>query len=306
MLPERKSMKFLWCIFSAIALCAAIYASTAVRREKNTRISPQVVTIKFGSDGKSDAVAQGFSTMNHPSGVYVYQMRWDDPKKLGRARYLQGQYSFDLDNVAIATGLGDKDSPESGVDSWDVNFNISPSGTTSYEEVRDKIIALLTKLRDAGWKRYIETSDPRLVGKEATAYALSQPGTLYSIDSTYTPTAEEWKSLISSEPRWLFYADGVFLTLSLSFQSSSTPGMGYYLTDIQVSTASDNYTPYFTDSIERRRQWKKYLSDELTPARAERAKHEAEWTAEGYTIDTTYLPPPFEAPDFSAKAGDTQ
>jgi hypothetical protein len=292
--------------FSAIALCAAIYASTAVRREKNTRISPQVVTIKFGSDGKSDAVAQGFSTMNHPSGVYVYQMRWDDPKKLGRARYLQGQYSFDLDNVAIATGLGDKDGPESGVDSWDVNFNISPSGTTSYEEARDKIIALLTKLRDAGWKRYIETSDPRLVGKEATAYALSQPGTLYSIDSTYTPTAEEWKSLISSEPRWLFYADGVFLTLSLSFQSSSTPGMGYYLTDIQVSTASDNYTPYFTDSIERRRQWKKYLSDELTPARAERAKHEAEWTAEGYTIDTTYLPPPFEAPDFSAKAGDTQ
>ncbi|MFP3733134.1 hypothetical protein SB690_20450, partial [Bacillus sp. SIMBA_006] len=82
------------------------------------------------------------------------------------------------------------------------------------------------------------------------------------------------KNLIVPEPRWLFYTDGVFLTLSLSYQSSSTPDMGYYLTDIQVSTASDNYTPYFADSVERRREWKKYLSDELTPARAERAKHE--------------------------------
>ncbi|WP_205611380.1 hypothetical protein [Burkholderia sp. Nafp2/4-1b] len=305
MLLKRRSMRIWWCIFAAVALCAAIYASTAARNGKDKTMSPQVVTIKFGADGKSDAVAQGFSTMNHPSGVYAYQMHWDDPKQLGRVKYSQGQHSFDLDNVTIATGLGDKDSPESGVDNWDVNFNISPSGTTSYEDARDKIAALLAKLRAAGWKRYIETSDPRLVGKEATVYALAKPGGLYSIDSTYTPTVEEWKKLIASEPRWLFYTDGVFLTLSLSYQSS-THDTGYYLTDIQISTASDNYTPYFADSVERRRQWKKYLSDELTPARAERAKHEAELTALGYTIDTTYLPPPFEAPDFSAKAGDTQ
>ncbi|WP_175731349.1 hypothetical protein [Burkholderia ambifaria] len=298
-------MRIWWWTWAAISLCAAIYASTTAQDKKDKAMSSQVVTIKFGVDGKSDAVAQGFYTMNHPSGVYAYQMHWDDPKKLGLVKYSQGQHSFDLDNVTIVTGLGDKDSPESGVENWDVHFKISPSGTTSYEEARDKIAALLAKLRAAGWKRYIETSDPRLVGKEATAYALSKPGALYSIDSTYMPTVEEWRNLIVSEPRWLFYTDGVFLTLSLSYQSSSTPDMGYYLTDIQVSTASDNYTPYFTDSIERRRQWKQYLSDELTPARAERAKHETELKAQGYTIDTTYLPPPYEASDFSAKAGDT-
>ncbi|WP_338640387.1 hypothetical protein [Burkholderia pyrrocinia] len=267
-------------------------------------MSPQTVTIKFGVDGKSDATAQGFSVMNHPSGVYAYQFHWDNPNKLGTVKYVQGRHSFDLENTTIVTGLGDKDSPESGVDNWDINFNLSSSHTISYEEARDKVMTLLGRLRAAGWERYIETSDPRLTGKEAMSYALSKSGILYSIDSTYTPTIDEWKSLISSEPRWLFYTDGVFLTLSLSYQSSGSPGLGYYLTDVQVSTASDNYTPYFTDSVERRKQWKKFLSEELNPVREERLKREAELVAQGYTIDTTYQSPPFEAPDFSSKADD--
>ncbi|AYQ42245.1 hypothetical protein CVS37_30835 [Burkholderia lata] len=80
--------------------------------------------------------------------------------------------------------------------------------------------------------------------------------------------------------------------------------MGYYLSDLQVSTASDNYSAYFSDSDERRRDWKKYLSDELRPAVKERSKREAELKAQGYSIDMTYQAPPFEAPDFSAMAGD--
>ncbi|WP_175962271.1 hypothetical protein [Burkholderia pyrrocinia] len=265
-------------------------------------MTPQVVTIKFGTDGRLDAQNQGFSMMNHPSGVYRYQIHWADSAKLGTVKYIQGQHSFDVDNVMIATGLGDKDSPEDGVDNWDVNFNISSSKTTSYEEGRDKVMSLLGRLRAAGWKRYVYAASPRLVGREAMTYASSESGALYSLDSTYTPTIVEWKNLITIEPRWIFYADGVFLTLSLSYQSSGSPDMGYYLTDIQVSTASDHYTPYFTDSVERRKKWKKFISDELKPAREERSKKEAELKALGYTIDATYQPPPFEAPDFSAKA----
>ena len=297
-----KSSKLLWSFFAVIALCAAFLALRTKQYEKNEKMSGQVVTIKFGAEGKSDATAQGFSLMNHPSGVYAYKTHWDDPHKLGLVKYVQGKYSFDLDNALIVTGLGDKDGAESGVDNWDVSFNPSSSRIISYEEARDKIAALLGKLRSAGWVRYKDTSDPRLIGKEAMSYALTKSGALYSIDSTYTPSIEEWKGLMAVEPRWYFYADGVFLTLSVSYQSSGADGMGYYLSDVQISTASDNYSPYFSDSIERRRHWEKYLSDELKSAVEERSKREAELEAQGYTIDTTYQAPPFEAPDFSAKA----
>ncbi|QRR09917.1 hypothetical protein FPJ27_27270 [Burkholderia sp. MS455] len=299
----RKPLKIFACALAALSACFAIIALMNIQEKKDKPMTPQVVTIKFGADGKSNAQNQGFSVMNHPSGVYAYQMNWDDTTKLGSVKYIQGPYSFDIDNAMIVTGLGDKDSPEDGVDNWDVNFNISSSKTISDEEGREKIMSLLGKLRAAGWKRYIYAASPRLIGREAMKYATSESGTLYSLDSTYVPTMEEWKSLITVEPRWIFYADGVFLTLSLSHQPSGSPGMGYYLTDIQVSTASDHYTPYFTDSVERRRNWKKLISNELKPAGNERSKKEAELKASGYTIDTTYQAPPFEAPDFSAKAG---
>ncbi|MDR6498708.1 hypothetical protein J2785_001853 [Burkholderia ambifaria] len=299
-----KSGRLLWVIFAVIALCAAFIALMVAQYKKDGKMPDnQVVTIKFGAEGRSDAENQGFSLMNHPSGVYAYKTHWDDPKKLGLVKYVQGKYSFELDNALIVTGLGDKDSPESGVDNWDISFNPSPSRIISYEEARDRIAALLGRLRSAGWVRYIEASDPRLVGKEAMTYALSKSGALYSIDSTYTPSIEEWRRLVAVEPRWYFYADGVFLTLSVSYQSSGSDGMGYYLSDIQVSTASDNYSPYFSDSVERRRHWEKYLSDELKSAAEERLKREVELKVQGYTIDTTYQAPPFEAPDFSAKAG---
>ncbi|HDR9484509.1 TPA: hypothetical protein QDC20_002633 [Burkholderia aenigmatica] len=301
---SMKSSKLRWLYFSMIALCVAFLALLSNQYKKNEKMSSRVVTIKFGAEGRSDATAQGFSLMNHPSGVYAYTAHWDDRHKLGLVKYVQEKHSFDLDNALIVTGLGDKDSPEDGVDNWDISFNPSSSRLISYEEARDKIAGLLDRLRSAGWVRYIETSEPRLVGKEAMIYALTNSGVLYSIDSTYTPSIAEWKSLMAVEPRWYFYADGIFLTLSVSYLSSGADGMGYYLSDLQVSTASDNYSPYFSDSIERRRNWKKYLSDELRPAVKERSKREAELKAQGYSIDMKYQAPPFEAPDFSAMAGD--
>ncbi|MCA8272693.1 hypothetical protein LGN17_09220 [Burkholderia sp. AU30280] len=297
-----RSKKILWSVLAALFLYAAILAWSTIQDKNDESTTSRTVTIKFGADGKVDAQNQGFSVMNHPSGVYRYQIHWNDSARLGTVKYIQGRHSFEVDNVMIVTGLGDKDSPEDGVDNWDISFNVSPVKTISYEEGREKIMSLLSRLRAAGWKRYVYAASPRLIGREAMTYASSEAGMLDSLDSTYTPTLDEWKNLITVEPRWIFYADGVFLTLSLSYQPSGSPDMGYYLTDIQVSTASDNYTPYFTDSVERRKKWKKFISDELKPAREERSKKETELKALGYTIDATYQPPPFEAPDFSAKA----
>ncbi|WP_230980572.1 hypothetical protein, partial [Burkholderia cepacia] len=62
-----KSSKLLWLFFAVIALCAAFLALRTNQYEKDEKMSGQVVTIKFGAEGKSDATAQGFSLMSHPS-----------------------------------------------------------------------------------------------------------------------------------------------------------------------------------------------------------------------------------------------
>ncbi|HEX7937181.1 MAG TPA: hypothetical protein VF573_29460 [Paraburkholderia sp.] len=255
---------------------------------------PEIVTIQFGADGNAAAEAQDFKAMRHPSGIYTYTMHWDDARKRGAVRYMQGNHSFEINNVSIVTGLGDKDSPERGVDNWHILFNIAPKKSTSHREARDRTMALLGQLRAAGWKRYIRTAEPRLSGKEAAIYGLSESGVIYSLDSTYTPTVDEWIKLINNDPQWIFYADGAFVELSISYQDSGVKDQGYYLMDILVNTASDKYSVYFSDAPEKMKAWQKYLPNALQRGKQERLKKEAGLKAQGFTIDTTYQDPPFE------------
>ncbi|WP_322048158.1 hypothetical protein [Paraburkholderia sp. J67] len=250
---------------------------------------------------------QGFHVMNHPSGVYSYTKNWDDAKERGVVRFSHGKNSFEVSNVTILTGLGDRNFPENGVDNWSLMLGLGPEKMDSYEDARKKITSLLAQLRAAGWQRYIEGSDPRLSGKQAMLYALSHSGQTYSLDSTYTVTPEEWKRLVVAEPVWEFYADGIFLNLTLSYWSSNAPDVGRYLVSIKISTAADNYSPYFSDDDDdKKRHWKKYLSDRLAPVRNERNVVEARLDPHEFKIDTSYMPPPFEAPDFSAQSGGAQ
>lgn len=135
-------------------------------------------------------------------------------------------------------------------------------------------------------------------------YELSEAGQIYSLDSNYMPTVEEWAQLVNVEPLWQFYADGVFVDLTVSYWTSGGSNMGNYLVNIKISSAADNYSPYFSDdSDDKKRNWKKYLSDKLKPARRERSMREAKLDPHVYSIDTAYREPPFEAPDFSGEAG---
>ncbi|MBB3256007.1 hypothetical protein F4827_000833 [Paraburkholderia bannensis] len=268
--------------------------------ERVISMNQNLVKIHPGVEGIYDAKSQGFEVMNHPSGVFSYTKHWDNS---GTVKVVHGSRGFEINNVAILTALGDGNFPGRGVDNWDVLFSISSKKEISLEEARDRTMELLEKIRAAGWQRYVETSDPRLLGRQAMIYALAEPGRIYSLDSKYTPTLEEWGKLIDIEPRWNFYADGVFVSLTFSYHASSNPGMGSYLMDVEISTASDAYAAYFSrDSVEKKKNWKEYLSDKLLSVREERVKAEAKLDPHEFTIDTSYQAPPFESPDFSAKA----
>lgn len=297
-----KISKKLWSII-LIAVVILIFILVQKFYAKEKAMIPEKIVIRLGVEGQADAKTQGFDVMSHPSGLYFYTAHWDNPEKPGVVRFEKGSNSFEIGNVQIVNGTGDNDFPENGVENWDVIFRVASTKTSSYAEARDNAMALLGRLRAAGWKRYIETSDPRLIGKEAMLYELSEPGLIYSMDSAYTPTIEEWKRIVEIEPVWSFYANGVFVDLTLSYQAS-TSDAGVYLMDIKISSAVDNYSAYFSkDDDDKKRQWKKYLSDRLEPARKERLMREAKLDPKKYTIDTTYQAPPFEAPDFSAAAG---
>ena len=300
----RTSIKFMFFIFSIIVVTLILFERISDKGDQTeTTMQPAITEIMAGFDGNSKIINQGFDIMNHPSGVYAYTKSWDDSNGRGVVRFLHGKNSFEIDNVTILTGLGDADFPENGIDNWSLSFRLGPEKTDSYEIARDKTMSLLRRLRETGWKRYIEGSDPRLSGKKTVAYALSGSGQTYSLDSTYTPTLDEWKRLTVLEPTWEFYANGVFINFTISHWASDVPDAGRYLANIKISTAADNYFPYFSDDDDdKKRHWKKYLSDRLAPVRHERSIVEAKLDPHEFAIDTSYEPPPFEAPDFSANA----
>ena len=283
---------------------SGFYFSSQPKKESNQdskRMNQEIITIHPGIEGKLDAKNQHFDIKNHPSGVFSYTKHWDDAGSLGLVRVSHGKHSFEIRNATIVTGLGDNSNPEMGVDNWDILFHITPNKFTSYTDAREKTMEFLSLLRANGWQRYIDTSDPRLSGEQVMRYEFSEGRQIYSLDSKYTPTIEEWKDLVQMEPQWEFYTDGVFVSLTLSYFPSDKPQTGQYLMDLKISTAADNYSAYFSsDDDEKRVHWLKYISAKLELARAERRANETKLAAQGYTIDTTYQDPPFEAPGFAS------
>lgn len=181
--------------FAVVAIFAVIsFLGTKIHTWKNL-ISPQTVTVRLGIEGDSDARSQQFDGMNHPSGLYFYTKHWDDSERRGLVRVSYGQHSFDIGNVSIISGAGDHDKASEGVVNWDILFSLPHKQILSYGDARNEIMELLGRLRAAGWNRYIRTSGPRLAGQEATKHELSEPGLIYSLDASYTPTMEEWIKL---------------------------------------------------------------------------------------------------------------
>ncbi|MFM0126218.1 hypothetical protein P0D73_46755, partial [Paraburkholderia sp. RL18-101-BIB-B] len=106
----------------------------------------------------------------------------------------------------------------------------------AHQLARDRVMEVLAKLRAAGWKRYIDVEDPRLTGKQAWNFAASRAANwAYSLDSTYTPTMDEWIKAKGKFPKWVFYADGVYLEFSI-FESNmgGFVGKSTYLLGVNV------------------------------------------------------------------------
>ncbi len=159
----------------------------------------------------SDLNGPRSSVDSHPTGIKFYQHDWVGGN-LGIVEFVHGKHSIRIDNVLSVLGVADKDVPE-GIYKWKISFGVSPEQADTHEAALARMMRLLSELRAKGWNRYIGIGHPRLTGKQAWDYIKINP--VYSLDSTYIPTIEEWKAVVKKMPDWIFYADGIYLDVSL-------------------------------------------------------------------------------------------
>jgi hypothetical protein len=252
------------------------------------------ITLRLG-DPQQSHLGRGAGQDKHPLGLIWHEHDWRRGN-LGVVTFEHGQHSFTLENVLSVTGTENtRVSPTEGIRAWTINFGVSAEQADTHEAARERVIALLAMLRAAGWQRYIFASEPRLTGKQAWHYANRY--TIYSHDSTYEPTLDEWKETLIHMPAWYFFADGVYLKFDVNEMNwGKFPGKTTYLLSISIESEFSFYgIGYAGGDPEKIANWKSLVPAAIERDHLRRTRDEAALQAEGYTIDTRYQDPPIKA-----------
>ena len=278
-------------LLAAVAMAAYVWKPGPM--PDNGTAAKLPAPIGLGEPRDSDFRGARASVDKHPSGMQFYQRDWVRGD-LGVVQIEHGKYSFVIDNVLSTLGASDSDIP-GGIYEWSVNFGVSPEQADTHEAALARMTKLFSDLRAKGWVRYVDTGDPRLTGKQAWDYM--QTDSIYSLDSSYTPTIGEWRAAVRAMPRWEFYADGVYLDVSLMESNMGRfVGKTTYLLTVSIRNEYAFYgIGYFPGKAENIRNWKALITPELQKYHARRLATEAVLKKQGYTIDTAYQDPPIYA-----------
>ncbi|WP_175835204.1 hypothetical protein [Burkholderia anthina] len=276
-----------------VAVAITTYVGEYGSMPDNGRAANLPTPIQLGEPKDSDFGGSGASLDNHPSGMRFYERDWVRGN-LGVVEIEHGKYSFVLENVLSATGVSDSDLP-GGIFKWNVNFGVSPEQADTHAAALERMTKLFSDLRSKGWVRYVDTGHPRLTGKQAWGYF--KTNSIYSLDSSYTPSIDEWVAVVSHMPYWRFYADGVYLDVSLMESNmGGFVGKTTYLLTVSIRNEYAFYgVGYFPGKAENIRNWKALITPELQKYHAKRLATEAALKKQGYTIDTTCQDPPIYA-----------
>lgn len=254
------------------------------------------ITISLGHEPPTGLSGPGTRQDKHPAGLTFHEGSWSRGN-LKTVTFSHGSHNFTVNNVLSVMGTEDRDRPAEGIYRWSINFGVSAEQADTYEAARDKAMEILASLRAAGWERYLHPDDPRLTGEQAWRYDTSLVGALYSLDSTYAPTLDEWRTLVKKRPRWVFQADGAYLQfVADEWAVGRFPGKSVFLFSIEIETEYAFYGINFAGGDRQKiNQWKTHVPSELPKYRALRAEAEAALVTQGYTIDTSYQDPPIKA-----------
>lgn len=138
-------------------------------------------------------------------------------------------YSFEIPHAMSILGVEDGHFEDEGMYKISVSTSLSDQEKIDHSTARAAFIQLLTNIHQNGWQRHIDPTMPRFNGYDAFLYA-QMYDINYSIDLDYIPPEEEWM-MLENQSKWVFYADEVYLTITLmrEHQNTDSPA-GYYVT----------------------------------------------------------------------------
>ena len=175
-----------------------------------------------------------------------------------------------------------------------ISAGLSNDDTMSHDQARLVMLAIFKDLKENGWQRVIELSSPRLLGKDAMAYAKKNT---YELAPDYPYNLDEWMQL-ENGASWLFQANGIYLTIQMyREQSKMDPQQpGEYYVSYKFESEKEYYAPYFKDDDLKKweinaARWVSLYPGVIKQMHQIRAKTEAELKAQGITIDESYQDP---------------
>ncbi|MDP9603228.1 UNVERIFIED_ORG: hypothetical protein J2W38_003017 [Variovorax paradoxus] len=224
---------------------------------------------------------------NH--GLKFYSLDWT-AKNPGQLTVRNGSSEIQLDVVLGAMGTFDDEYPGEGLSKIVITTGLSRGETIAHDEARQQFFALLKKIQNAGWKRWIYPGDPRLSGEESFRYQIAEDDTFYSLDQSYLPPLGTWMKL-SNRSQWKFFLNDAVLSVRFSRDQdrmkSDLPGA--YIVWLELESKNEVQRSEFQG--EERRKWKTLYPGARQKQLAERAKQEKKLQARGYKVDANYKNP---------------
>jgi hypothetical protein len=249
------------------------------------------VSIKLGESAKAfiDRYPQA-KVVRQPAGIDFYTLSWST-RSLGAVTLENGKNTIVVEQVLSASSSEDQaETKAEGFSEYNLIAGITGPSGIPHDEARLKAYAVLRGILDAGWQQVIERSEPRLKGKARQEYMFATSN-LNGLDATHVPTFEEWMHIESRTP-WSFYANGVYLEVSFTRESTLTDPTkpGAYLLTYNIKTETEYFRGYA--GPDNRLRWKEVVPKELVKVAALRAQKETELKAKGIPIDESYQDPP--------------
>ncbi len=251
-------------------------------------------TIALGDPSQFDLRAKGAGIERKPVGMHFYKRDWP-LDALGRVRYLQGPYSFDIPRVSDVMGSSSPEVPKEGIYAWNIGAFAMDGERVRHILARDRLFALFDDILRAGWQRFILPSQPRLRGLEATRYALER-SSYYPLDPRSVPSLVQWMQLNRKLPYWKFWADGVYMKVQVIDEPAlrNSKMGGVYMFSIELESETPHFWKSFRN-VQDMLRWKELIPAALERSAARRLRDEQELRSQGYTIDETYRDPPILA-----------
>ncbi|TWD84921.1 hypothetical protein FB547_1063 [Variovorax beijingensis] len=282
---------FLLASFSFLAWAAPSQTPDALSKTVMNSSEKRNVFVEIGEPPEAWVRRYGkkveINSKNH--GLKFYGLDWT-VKNPGQLIVRNRLSEFQLEAVLGAMGTFDDEYPGEGFSKIVITTNISQSETIAHDEARQKIFALLQKIRSAGWTRWIYPSDPRLSGEDAFRYQIAEDDTFYSLDSNYLPPLDVWMKL-SDRSQWKFFLNDVAMSVRFSRdQDRMKPNLpGAYIVWIELISKNEMERSEFQG--EERKKWKALYPGARKRQLSIRIEQEKKLQMQGYKIDVEYKNP---------------